>query len=111
MTVCVFPGMFAPKIHELVFLNRLFSQRSLHSCVHFCSDSGKASITGPGGDGLVAPFVASPLRCAEAVLPLKDSSALEIRSLMNSTCVSMVGGRFVNGLFGPVSMKRFGKPG
>ena len=38
-------------------------------------------------------------------------SARKIMPLMNSTCVSIVGGRFVNGLLGPVSMKRFGKPG
>jgi hypothetical protein len=87
MTAFFLPGMFAPKIHDSAFGNSVMFAISLQVAVQPFSASG------------VGSTVRTPLR-----------SALPISPLIHSTWGSMLGGRLVNGPFGPRIMNMFGKP-
>ncbi len=88
MTAFFLPGMFAPKIHDSAFGKSVMLAISSQVAVQPSSASAVASI----------------VRTAFAF------GIAESAQLIHSTWVSMLGGRLVNGPFGPRIMNMLGKP-
>ena len=79
--------MLAPKIHDSTF--------------------GKSVMLAISSQVFVQPSSASR---EGSTVATPECSACRMVSLIQSTCDSMLGGRLVNGPFGPRIMNRLGKP-
>src|ERR1700737_3208820 len=86
MTVRFLPGMLAPKIHEAACGNNVWLAICVQVAVHSASVSGLTSIQ-----------------------PSSVAETWRMASAIQSTWVSIEGGRLVNGPLGPRIMNMLGK--